>query len=153
MAPSGAMFFFLLILGLSSNPGEPLRPCCLNDGSCFDLTEALCATVGGTVSKASSCADAQCEAVGACCTAGLNCASPNQSATISAELGWAQPATAFRCHAHLRRVLSPRRHMEDADLCREAGGFPRGLETAMRSPAWNRMCSQPQPSGMCGPRR
>ena len=65
------MFFFYLILGLTTTQGEPLRPCCLNDGSCFDLTEALCTTVGGSVSKASSCAEAQCEAVGACCTSGL----------------------------------------------------------------------------------
>ncbi|MEO1597816.1 MAG: hypothetical protein AAFR78_04625, partial [Planctomycetota bacterium] len=68
------MFFFYLILGLTTTQGEPLRPCCLNDGSCFDLTEALCTTVGGSVSKASSCTEAQCEAVGACCTSGLNCA-------------------------------------------------------------------------------
>ena len=67
------MFFFLLILGLSSHSGESTQPCCLSDGSCFDLSEALCTTVGGQVSKASSCAEAACEALGACCTPGLNC--------------------------------------------------------------------------------
>ena len=133
MAPPGAMFFFLLILGLSSHPGEPLRPCCLNDGSCFDLTEAMCATVGGSVSKASSCADAQCVAVGACCTSGLNCAEEISESDCN-DLGGTWMGAASDCIP----VPCPFEggcclpdgtcFSEDADLCREAGGFPRGLE-------------------------
>ena len=129
------MFYFLLILGLSSNPGEPLRPCCLNDGSCFDLTEALCATVGGTVSKASSCADTQCEAVGACCTEGLNCTEDISEPECN-DLGgtWMGPASdciPVPCPFEGGCCLPDGTcFSEDADLCREAGGFPRGLETS-----------------------
>ncbi|MEO1371280.1 MAG: hypothetical protein AAFU75_02265, partial [Planctomycetota bacterium] len=129
------MFFFYLILGLTTTQGEPLRPCCLNDGSCFDLTEALCTTVGGSVSKASSCAEAQCEAVGACCTSGLNCAegvSESECSDIGGTwMGAASDCIPVPCPFEGGCCLPDGTcFSEDADLCREVGGFPRGLETS-----------------------
>ena len=129
------MFFFFFILGLSSSQGEPLRACCLNDGSCFDVTEALCATLGGVVSEANSCADAGCEAVGACCTSGLNCAegvSESECGDIGGTwMGAASDCIPVPCPFEGSCCLPDGTcFSENADLCREAGGSPRGLETA-----------------------
>ena len=127
------MFFFLFILGLSSISGESSRPCCLNDGSCFDLSEALCATVGGSVSEAASCEVAVCVAVGACCTPGLNCEedlTEDHCFSIGGRwIGVSTDCIPMPCPFEGACCFTDGTcTTEDMDLCRDSGGFPRGLE-------------------------